>query len=137
MVRRDDLTKVESFEAPWLETCRWLSQEFAARGPDIDVVIESFRITPQTAKNSAGAADTAIEVIGMVKLLVAQYQVLAEPDKLPKQTPGDANDFTDSAKLRALGWWHKGGKGHANMALRHAALRLLRTGSRQAVLLGL
>lgn len=137
MVRRDTLEKVESLEAPWPEACSWVSEQFRAQGGDIDVVVETFRITPATAKHSAGSANTAIEVIGMVKLLVAQYRVLADPDALPLQTPADAHAFTDSAKLRELGWWHRGGKGHANMALRHAALRLLRTGCRDKRLLGL
>lgn len=136
LIQRDGLLKLYSDELGWKAMTRYLAQVFLELGDQVDVVVETFRITPQTAKNSAGAANTAIEVIGMVKLLCAQYSV-SDGDSLPLQTPGDAEAFTDGNKLRTLGWWHKGGKGHANMALRHAALRLLRTGCRERGLLGL
>lgn len=136
LIQRDGLIKLYSDELPWKGLTRYVAQTFLELENDVDVVVESFRISVQTAKNSAGAAAYAIEVIGMVKLLMAQYGV-GDPEQLPLQTPGDAEAFTDGAKLRELGWWHKGGKGHANMALRHAALRLLRTGCRDRALLGL
>lgn len=136
LVRREGLEKLHSTELPWIELTDWIASVFIEHGNDVDVVVESFRITPFTAKTSAGSANTAIEVIGQVKLLMKQFGV-GDPMDLPQQTPGDAQAFADGKKLRALGWWHKGGEGHANMALRHAALRLLRTGCRERVLLGL
>jgi hypothetical protein len=140
LVRRDDLAKLWSDEVPWLGLARYLSGTFKEHGNDLDVVCEAFRISPATATNSAGAAHSAIEVIGQIKLLMAQYGVLGElsaADGLPLQTVADAEAFLDGKRLRALGWWHRGGKGHANMALRHAGLRLLRTGVRDRRLLGL
>lgn len=136
LVQRDGLVKLYSDELQWKALTRYVARTFLELGEQVDVVVEAFRITPQTAKNSANSAQLAIEVIGMVRLLTAQYSVGdLQPDQL--QTPADANAFTDGAKLRALGWWHRGGGGHANMALRHAALRLLRTGCRDRLLLGL
>ena len=136
LIERDGLKKLYSDELTWKPAARYMARVFGELTTQVDVVCESFRITPQTAKNSAGAAATAIEQIGQVRLLCLQYGV-SDGDTLPLQTPGDAQDFSDGDKLRALGWWHKGGKGHANMALRHAALRLLRTGCRDRTLLGL
>lgn len=40
------------------------------------------------------------------------------------QGPAEAKAFSTDTKLRRLGWWHKGGEGHANDALRHAVLYL-------------
>jgi len=136
LIQRDNLTKLYSDELKWKEAARYMALVFGEFKTELDVVCEAFRITPQTAKNSAGAAATAIEQIGQVRLMCLQYGV-SDGDSLPLQTPGDAQDFSNGDKLRALGWWHKGGKGHANMALRHAALRLLRTGCRDRTLLGL
>lgn len=136
IVRRDTLMKVHSAELTWRELATHLGGIFLEHRDQIDVVVERFTITMQTAKNAAGANAT-IEVIGQVRLMAWQYGVLEDPDAMPLQTPGNAEKFTDSAKLRALGWWHKGGKGHANMALRHCALRLLETGTRDRTLLGL
>jgi hypothetical protein len=136
LVRRDGLVKLYSAELTWRELASYLGGIFREYGNELDVVVESFTITHSTANNAPGALGT-IEVIGQVRLMAWLYGVLEDPDALPLQTPRDAQDFTDSAKLRALGWWHKGGKGHANMALRHCALRLLRTGTRDRTLLGL
>lgn len=134
LIQRDGLVKLHSDELTWKPLTRYMAETFLELGDQVDVVVEAFRITVQTAKNSQ--APWALEVIGMTRLLCAQYGV-SDGDSLPLQTPGDAEAFTDAAKLRALGWWHRGGGGHANMALRHAALRLLRTGCREQVLLGL
>lgn len=136
LIQYDGLVKLYSAELGWRELTSYVSSVMIQYGEGLDVVVERFLITPKTAKNSAGSANTAIEVIGMVKLLMAQYRV-GDPDNLPLQTPADAEAFMDGDRLRALGWWHKGGKGHANMALRHAGLRLLREGCRDRVLLGL
>lgn len=136
IVRRDTLVKVYSGELKWRELATYLGGIFIEHRDQIDVVVERFTITPQTAKNAAGAL-TTIEVIGQVRLMAWLYGVTEDPDAIPLYTPGDAEKFTDGDKLRALGWWHKGGKGHANMALRHCALRLLRTGTRDRTLLGL
>lgn len=138
LVEREGLVKLYSDELTWRPLTVYLAATFLELGDQVDVVVEAFRITIQTAKNSQ--APFSLEVIGQVKLLMAQYGVPGDPDftdNLPLQTPGDAEAFTDGNKLRTLGWWHRGGKGHANMALRHAALRLLRTGVRDPKLLGL
>lgn len=134
LVERDGLKKLYSDELEWIPLTRYMAGVYVELGDQVDTVVESFRISTFTAKNGPGALQT-IEVIGMCRLLTVQYGV--GDGTIPLQTPGDASDFTDGKKLRALGWWHKGGAGHANMALRHAALRLLRTGCRDPLLLGL
>lgn len=136
VVQRDTLMKVYSAELTWRELAAYLGGIFTEYRDEVDVVVERFTITPQTPKNGPGALAT-IETIGQIRLMAWQYGVLEDPDAMPLQTPGEAEKFSDGAKLRALGWWHKGGKGHANMALRHCALRLLRTGARDRTLLGL
>lgn len=134
LIQREGLVKLHSDELDWISMTRYVANTCLELETQLDVVVETFRISIQTAKNGVGANET-IEAIGMVRLLTLQYGV--SDGTLPLQSPGDAQDFTDGKKLRDLGWWHKGGKGHANMALRHAALRLLRTGCRDRALLGL
>jgi len=134
LVQRDGLVRLHSDELDWIEMTRYVANTCLELGTQLDVVVETFRISIQTAKNGVGANET-IEAIGMVRLLTLQYGV--SDGTLPLQTPGDAQDFSDSKKIRELGWWYRGGGGHANMAARHVALRLLRTGCRDRVLLGL
>jgi hypothetical protein len=135
LVQRDGLVCLYKGELDWKEMARYISEVFLDLGDKVDVVVEAFRISINTAKNAKGAVET-MECIGMVRLLCRQYKV-NDGDSMALQTSADAQAFTDGAKLRALGWWYRGGGGHANMALRHAALRLLRTGCRDAALLGL
>jgi hypothetical protein len=42
--------------------------------------------------------------------------------------PADAMTMFDNEKLKKLEYWHRGGKGHALDAIRHALLRLVKTG---------
>ena len=44
------------------------------------------------------------------------------------QMPVDAKRMFPNEALKALGTWHRGGEGHANDAMRHALLRLVKTG---------
>lgn len=135
LIQRDGLIKLCSDELGWKDASRYLANTMLELGDQLDVVVEAFRISINTAKHAAGAIET-IEQIGRVRLLCVQYGI-SDGDSMPLQTVADANAFSDGKKLRALGWWHKGGEGHANMALRHAALRLLRTDCREPALLGL
>lgn len=76
------------------------------------VVIEAFKITVETGKLSD--APWSLELIGVVRYLC--YLSGKELDlQLPSQKP-----FADNDKLRAVDFWHVGGEGHANDALRHA-----------------
>jgi hypothetical protein len=86
------------------------------------VVCERFTITAQTVRNSQ--APYSLEQIGVLKHLCREvgYPV----DKIVMQTPADAKNMFNNKALQTVGVWHKGGEGHANDALRHALMSLVR-----------
>jgi hypothetical protein len=86
------------------------------------VVCERFTITAQTVRNSQ--APYSLEQIGILKHLCreAGYKV----EDIIFQTPADAKNMFPNPALQTLEVWHKGGEGHANDALRHALLALVR-----------
>lgn len=88
---------------------------------DTAIVMEKFTINPDTHKKSA--QPTALYLIGAIRYLYHKYTGKV----LPLQTPGDAKSFATNDKLKAIGFWHKGGQGHANDAFRHALLYMVRT----------
>lgn len=100
----------------------WLMEQFARaieEGAALEAVCEAFLITPQTGKNSF--APWSLMKIGVLDFLCRMYGV---PFKL--QTPADAKSFVSNQRLRDLELWHRGGAGHANDALRHGVLYLIR-----------
>lgn len=76
------------------------------------VVIEDFKITVETGKLSD--APWSLNLIGIVQYLCYLNGKVLD-FQLPSQKP-----FADNDKLRAVDFWHVGGEGHANDALRHA-----------------
>jgi hypothetical protein len=86
------------------------------------VVCERFVINAQTAKNSQ--APYSLEQIGILKHLcrINDYAV----DSIMFQAPVDAKSMFPNPTLKKIGIWHKGGEGHANDALRHGLLALVR-----------
>lgn len=122
-IRREPLKLVHSDELPPNETGDFVSALLREYPPDhVDVVMERFLITQATAKNSQQGV--SLEVIGVVKYLCHAYGA----DPVTLQTPADAKSFSSNARLKQLELWHVGGEGHALDALRHAVLRLTRTG---------
>jgi hypothetical protein len=95
------------------------------------VVCERFTINAQTVRNSQ--APYSLEQIGVLKHLCreAEYSV----DDIIMQSPADAKAMFPNEALKKLGTWHVGGEGHANDAMRHALLRLVKTGWKPKVLL--
>lgn len=95
------------------------------------VACESFTINAQTAKNSQ--APWSLENIGVLKHLCreADYPV----DKIAFQPPVNAKNMFPNPALKTLGLWHRGGEGHANDAIRHALLRLVKAGWKPVKLL--
>lgn len=95
------------------------------------VVCERFTITAQTVKNSQ--APYSLEQIGVLKHLcrVAEYPV----DNISFQPPVDAKNMFPNDALKKIGTWHKGGEGHANDAIRHALLKLTKSGWKPRILL--
>jgi hypothetical protein len=95
------------------------------------VVCERFTINAQTVRNSQ--APYSLEQIGVLKHLCreAGYSV----DDIIMQSPADAKAMFPNEALKKVGTWHVGGEGHANDAMRHALLRLVKTGWKPKVLL--
>lgn len=107
-----DWEKPSLKEADFLTTCQ-LIEEMAS--DDVAYVLESFTITARTAQLTQ--APWSLEIIG-----VARYIALEHGRDLVLQKPADAKRFATNPRLKALGWWHKGGGGHANDAARHLLL---------------
>ena len=95
-------------------------EAYLSNDPDIYIVMEKFTINPETHKKSP--QPTAMYLIGSVRYLYKKYTGRI----VPLQTPADAKSFSDNKKIRAVGFWHKGGEGHANDAFRHALLYMVR-----------
>ena len=123
LVRRDPFELVWSDELDWVHNARKVDETLRELGGEnVDVVCERFTITAQTAKNSQQGI--SLEIIGQVRLLALAHGA----GQITLQSPADAKNFSSNARLRALGTWHVGGGGHALDAIRHAILRLTRTG---------
>ena len=88
------------------------------------VCCERFTINAQTVRNSQ--APYSLEQIGVLKHLCREYRFPVDLVKF--QAPVDAKNMFPNAVLRKLEIWHKGGEGHANDALRHALLALVKKG---------
>ncbi len=95
------------------------------------VVCERFTITAQTVRNSQ--APYSLEQIGILKHMcrVGGYA----PENITFQAPVDAKTMFTNESLKKIGTWHKGGEGHANDAIRHALLKLVKSGWKPKVLL--
>lgn len=93
-------------------------------GMPIDIVCERFTINAQTVRNSQ--APYSLEQIGILKQIMLDHKI--DPDTIIFQSPADAKAMFSNEKLKKLGFWHKGGEGHALDAIRHAVLRLAKIG---------
>lgn len=88
------------------------------------VVCERFVINAQTVRNSQ--APYSLEQIGVLKHLCREAGYPVEQIKF--QAPVDAKNMFPNTALKTLGIWHRGGAGHANDALRHALLGIVKSG---------
>tara|TARA_B110000503_G_scaffold136523_1_gene218980 strand:- start:1657 stop:2124 length:468 start_codon:yes stop_codon:yes gene_type:complete len=91
---------------------------------NLDVVCERFIINAQTVRNSQ--APYSLEVIGILKQCLLDNG--RRMDDIFFQAPADAMTMFDNKKLKKLEYWHVGGGGHALDAIRHALLRLVKSG---------
>jgi hypothetical protein len=57
------------------------------------------------------------------------------PDDIFFQSPADAKAMFTNEKIRILDYWHRGGEGHALDSIRHALLRLVKSGWKPVKLL--
>jgi hypothetical protein len=129
------LFSYESGSEPVLEWSKELEQHEVAdairsvlwapeKRHQIDVVCERFVINAQTVRNSQ--APYSLEVIGILKQCLLDNG--REMDDIFFQAPADAMTMFDNKKLKKLEYWHVGGGGHALDAIRHALLRLVKSG---------
>jgi hypothetical protein len=86
------------------------------------VACERFTITTQTGKNSQ--APFSLEQIGVLKHLCREDGM--DVDSIAFQAPVDAKNMFPNPTLQKLGTWHRGGEGHANDAIRHGLLCLIK-----------
>lgn len=89
-----------------------------------EVVCERFTINAQTVRNSQ--APYSLEQIGILKQIMIDNGM--KPEDIIFQSPADAKAMFPNDKLKKLEFWHKGGEGHALDAIRHATLRLAKSG---------
>jgi hypothetical protein len=97
----------------------------------LDVVCERFIINSQTVRNSQ--APYSLEQIGILKQCM--FDVGFSADMIFFQAPADAMAMFTNEKLKKLGYWHRGGAGHALDSIRHAVLRFVKTGWKPVALL--
>ena len=90
----------------------------------LEVACERFTINAQTVKNSQ--APYSLEQIGILKQCMLDLGM--DLDLLKMQAPSDAKALFPNEALKKLGYWHKGGEGHALDAIRHGLLRFVKTG---------
>lgn len=95
------------------------------------VACESFVINAQTARNSQ--APWSLENIGVLKHLCRRAGY--DPLNIAFQPPVNAKNMFPNIALKLLGTWHRGGEGHANDAIRHGLLRLVKAGWKPVKLL--
>lgn len=117
--------------AEWFDRAMAIASSLSQSYALVSVVCEKFTITPQTGKNSQ--APYSLEQIGVLKHLCRVNEYGSE--NIVFQAPVDAKALFPNDALKKVGTWHKGGDGHANDAIRHALLRLAKTGWKPKVLL--
>lgn len=105
--------------------------EAVMMGQTIEVVCERFTINAQTVRNSQ--APFSLEQIGILKQCMMDIGM--SPDDIIFQSPADAKAMFPNEKLKKVEYWHKGGEGHALDSIRHALLRLVKTGWKPTKLL--
>ena len=106
------------------EFAQAVREPLKAYGSAVEVVCERFTINAQTVKNSQ--APYSLEQIGVLKQCLRDEGRSEEEIKF--QSPADAKNMFPNASLKKVGAWHKGGEGHALDAIRHALLRLVKSG---------
>ena len=94
-----------------------LVEEFLNGQPPALVVCESFIPRP----GAKTWQPDAIETIGVLRHLCRWHR-----HRFELQAPADAKRFSTDAKLKRLGWYQPTEGGHANDAIRHLLLALVK-----------
>lgn len=113
------VTLIWTREVKETETGFVIEETVQKYGPDIEIVDEKFFITEKTFK--IPDAPWSLEFNGVAKHMARKYNI-----KYYWQSASDAKTFCPDERLHNLSLWHKGGEGHANDALRHGVLHLVR-----------
>lgn len=91
-----------------------LVEDVLIRHTRATLVVERFVNTP--GPNDPGP--WSLEIIGICRHLSRRYGARLNVN----QGPSEAWGLASNRVLRSMGWWHRGGAGHANMAFRHLVL---------------
>jgi hypothetical protein len=127
LARDEDPKIIFSGEAQpeeFADVVRNILKDFTEDYSALTVVCEKFTINAQTVRNSQ--APYSLEQIGALKQILQDFGI--DRDSIVWQMPVDAKKMFPNETLKTLEIWHKGGEGHANDALRHALLRLVKGG---------
>jgi hypothetical protein len=108
----------------YAEVIRDIMHSFDMNFSTLEVVCEKFTINAQTVRNSQ--APYSLEQIGVLKQILQDFEL--DREKIVWQTPADAKRMFPNEALKTLEYWHKGGEGHANDAIRHGLLRIVKSG---------
>lgn len=119
--------QMREYAEPIRDAIRYAAQYNSA----LTVVCEKFTINAQTVKNSQ--APYSLEQIGILKQLMLDGGL--DPDAIKFQSPADAKKFFPNESLKKVGYWHRGGGGHALDAMRHGLLYLVKAGWKPVKLL--
>ncbi|MGE4164282.1 MAG: hypothetical protein AB7G23_21405 [Vicinamibacterales bacterium] len=122
---------LESVETGPDETVPWCRRTFQEYGepaepgmPRMRVVIESFLITQRTVAKSQEAS-WALRTTGAVEQVCRDFGYPV--DAIQFFSPDKKSAFPNP-RLKKLGMWHVGGKGHALDGIRHGLIYLTQTG---------
>lgn len=88
----------------------------------VTIVYEDFIITPETAKKTP--QPYSLWLIGVMQYLCYKHDMAFEVQK-PADKAFIPNTKDGNTKLRKVGFWYKGGAGHANDMYRHAVVWLV------------
>lgn len=100
---------------------KFLELASATLAEDVEVVYEEYRITQRTV--SLSRQPDAMFIIGALMWMCQKTRL-----PIVSQTPAEAKRLVTDDVLADLGWRQPSSKDHANDALRHLVLRLVRRG---------
>jgi hypothetical protein len=114
----------EVLQTEYAEPIRQTLALYEPEAGGIEIVCERFTINAQTVRNTQ--APYSLEQIGILKQCL--MDIGRAPDDIYFQSPADAKAMFPNEALKKLGYWHRGGEGHAMDAIRHGLLRLVKSG---------
>ena len=116
---RDVVVPPGTWEWPAWEAVQFVDDVLSTADSGINVVVESFVPRPGTRTWQPDA----LEVIGAVRWTCLKYH-----HEFELQTPAQAKAFSTNEKLKRIGWYSPTKDGHANDAVRHLLLAMVRHG---------